>query len=205
MVFYFGEMVCDVEFEVFGLIIGWFENFEQEVNVVFCSVLLVMDCWVFFFDFEGLKVWLCGLFVGYEGFVCLVEIDGIDVNICGGMYLKLMCEVELMKFFGCEEMWGGMCVFWVVGGWVRVCFGVCEFFFIGFCGVLEGVDDEFEMLVVKKKFQVLMFQKELCFVGEFFIESWFESVFVVDIEFVVQVVDLFGGEVVSCLVCIFVV
>ena len=195
--FHLGETVCDVELEVSGLTTGQLEDLEEEVNAVFRSALSVTDRWVPPSDLEGLQVRSRGLPEGHEGLVRLVEIDGIDVNTCGGTHLKSTCEAESMKLLGCEEMRGGTRVFWLAGGRVRARLGARESLLAGLRGVLEGADDELETLAAKKKSQVLTLQKELRSAGELLVGSWLEGALAAQTELVVQAVDPLGGEAVS--------
>jgi alanyl-tRNA synthetase len=60
-----------------------------------------------------------GLPAGHEGDVRLVEIDGIDLNTCGGTHLRSTAEIEAIKLLGGEPMRGGLRLHWVAGGRVR--------------------------------------------------------------------------------------
>ena len=60
-----------------------------------------------------------GLPAGHEGDVRLVEIEGVDLNTCGGTHLRSTAEIEAIKLLGSEPMRGGVRLHWVAGGRVR--------------------------------------------------------------------------------------
>ncbi|MCP4200618.1 MAG: alanyl-tRNA editing protein [bacterium] len=60
-----------------------------------------------------------GLPDGHRGDIRLVEIEGIDLNTCGGTHLKSTGEIEAVKILGTERLRGGNRVRWVAGGRVR--------------------------------------------------------------------------------------
>ncbi|MEM1247168.1 MAG: alanyl-tRNA editing protein [Acidobacteriota bacterium] len=195
--FHLGEAVCDVEIAVAGLKARQLDELEEEVNEVLRSALPVTDRWVSPEDLAGLEVRSRGLPDGHEGLVRLVEIDGIDLNTCGGTHLASTAEAETLKLLGREEMRGGTRLFWVAGRRVRARLGERETLLTGLRGVLEGADDELESLAAKKKRQVQSLQKEVRSAGELLVESWVEGALAADTEIVAQSVDPLGGEAVS--------
>ena len=64
-----------------------------------------------------------GLPEGHTGSIRLVEIEGIDVNTCGGTHLASTAEVESLKILGAESLRGGTRIFYVAGRRVRGCLG----------------------------------------------------------------------------------
>ena len=60
-----------------------------------------------------------GLPAGHQGSVRLVEIEGIDLNTCGGTHLRSTAEIESLKLLHTEPMRGGTRLYWVAGGRVR--------------------------------------------------------------------------------------
>jgi alanyl-tRNA synthetase len=60
-----------------------------------------------------------GLPAGHVGDVRLVEIEGIDLNTCGGTHLRSTAEIEALKIVATEKMRGGTRLAWVAGGRLR--------------------------------------------------------------------------------------
>jgi alanyl-tRNA synthetase len=67
-----------------------------------------------------------GLPEGHVGDVRLVEIEGVDLNTCGGTHLRSTAEIETLKLLGTEKLRGGVRLFFVAGGRVRSRLGAGE-------------------------------------------------------------------------------
>lgn len=70
-------------------------------------------------DFEDLGVRSRRLPEGFEGAVRLVDIDGLDLNTCGGTHCRSTAEIGLLCLLGTEPMRGGTRLFFVAGDRVR--------------------------------------------------------------------------------------
>jgi Ser-tRNA(Ala) deacylase AlaX len=70
-------------------------------------------------DFERLGVRSRRLPEGFEGTVRLVDIEGLDLNTCGGTHCRSTAEIGLLCLLGTEPMRGGTRVFFVAGDRVR--------------------------------------------------------------------------------------
>ena len=70
-------------------------------------------------DFERLGVRSRLLPEGFEGAVRLVDIEGLDLNTCGGTHCRSTAEIGLLCLLGTEPMRGGTRVFFVAGDRVR--------------------------------------------------------------------------------------
>ena len=70
-------------------------------------------------DFEQLGVRSRRLPEGFKGTVRLVEIDGLDLNTCGGTHLRTTVEIGTLCLLGTEPMRGGTRLFFVAGERVR--------------------------------------------------------------------------------------
>jgi len=57
-----------------------------------------------------------GLPEGFAGEVRLVEIDGLDVNTCGGTHVSRLGELQLIHLTGVEKSRGGVRLSYVAGG-----------------------------------------------------------------------------------------
>ncbi len=70
-------------------------------------------------DFERLGVRSRRLPEGFTGEVRLVEIEGLDLNTCGGTHVRSTAEIGTLCLLGTEPMRGGARVFFVAGDRVR--------------------------------------------------------------------------------------
>ncbi len=70
-------------------------------------------------DLPGLGVRSRGLPEGFQGDVRLVEIQGLDLNTCGGTHVRSTAELECLCLLGTETLRGGTRVFFVAGGRAR--------------------------------------------------------------------------------------
>ena len=70
-------------------------------------------------DLPGLEVRSRGLPEGFQGDVRLVEIQGLDLNTCGGTHLRSTAELEGLCLLGTETVRGGTRLFFVAGGRAR--------------------------------------------------------------------------------------
>ena len=68
---------------------------------------------------EKLNVRTRGLPAGHQGPVRLVEIEGIDLNTCGGTHVRCTSEIETVKLLNTEALRGGIRLYFVAGGRVR--------------------------------------------------------------------------------------
>ena len=60
-----------------------------------------------------------GLPEGFQGEVRLVEIEGLDLNTCGGTHLRSTAELEALCLLGTEQLRGGTRIFFVAGARAR--------------------------------------------------------------------------------------
>jgi len=70
-------------------------------------------------ELAGLPVRSRGLPEGFQGDVRLVEIQGLDLNTCGGTHLRSTAELEALCLLGTEPVRGGTRVFFVAGARAR--------------------------------------------------------------------------------------
>ncbi|MGB5999447.1 MAG: hypothetical protein WBI00_03110, partial [Thermoanaerobaculia bacterium] len=70
-------------------------------------------------EYEKLDVRSRGLPAGHTGDIRLVEIEGVDLNTCGGTHLASTAEVEAVKILRTEPLRGGCRLYWVAGKRVR--------------------------------------------------------------------------------------
>ena len=70
-------------------------------------------------EYEGMAVRSRGLPADHKGSLRLVEIEGIDLNTCGGTHLSNTSEIEVISLLGWERARGGTRLFFVAGGRAR--------------------------------------------------------------------------------------
>ena len=68
---------------------------------------------------ESLEVRSRGLPEGHRGSVRLVEIEGVDLNTCGGTHLDSTAEIESLALLGTESIRGGTRLYFAAGKRVR--------------------------------------------------------------------------------------
>lgn len=66
-------------------------------------------------EIEGLGIRSRGLPEGFEGLIRIVEIEGIDKNTCGGLHVKNLCEIQMIKFIDFEKIKEGIRVYYKAG------------------------------------------------------------------------------------------
>ena len=124
--FHLGESVADIELEVPSLTAGELDALEEAVAREIRAARPVTGRRVKAGDLPALKVRSRGLPEGFQGDVRLVEIEGVDLNTCGGTHLGNTAELETIKLLGTESLRGGTRLFFVAGGRVRRRLGGAE-------------------------------------------------------------------------------
>ena len=117
--FHLGERRCDVELEVEQLDVGQISDLEDAVAEEIRASRAVRAYRVEPEEMERLEVRTRGLPAGHQGTVRLVEIDGIDINTCGGTHLSCTSEIEALSLLGTEPMRGGTRLYFVAGRRLR--------------------------------------------------------------------------------------
>ncbi len=117
--FHLGPEVCDIELDVPGLAPAQLEALEEAVAAEIRAARPVRARRVAPEAVAGLGVRSRGLPEGFTGEVRLVEIEGLDLNTCGGTHVACTAELEALKLLGTEALRGGTRLFFVVGGRLR--------------------------------------------------------------------------------------
>ena len=117
--FHLGAEVCDIELGVAAPPAAQLELLEEAVAVEIRAARPVTARRVPPEELAELAVRTRGLPEGFTGDVRLVEIEGIDVNTCGGTHLRSTAEIEAVKLLDTEPMRGGTRLRFVAGGRVR--------------------------------------------------------------------------------------
>jgi Ser-tRNA(Ala) deacylase AlaX len=84
---------------------------------------------------------------GLEGELRLVEIDGLDLNTCGGTHVRSTAEIGAVALIGTEPMRGGTRLFFVAGDRVRWRLAGHEARNLELRGLLGSSDDELPQVV----------------------------------------------------------
>ena len=84
---------------------------------------------------------------GLEGELRLVEIEGLDLNTCGGTHLRSTAEIGAVALIGTEPMRGGTRLFFVAGDRVRRRLAGHETRNLELRGLLGSSDDELPQVV----------------------------------------------------------
>ena len=117
--FHLGPMVSDIELDV-GSLGG--DELRRLENVVAQEIRASRPVTVRraqIDEMEALGVRSRLLPEGLSGEIRLVEIDGLDLNTCGGTHLRSTAEIGTIALIGTETMRGGTRLFFVVGDRVR--------------------------------------------------------------------------------------
>ncbi len=117
--FHLGAEVSDIEGGAAPLAPADLEALEEAVAVEIRAARSVTARRVDEAAFGKLPVRTRGLPEGHSGEIRLVEIDGIDLNTCGGTHLKSTSEIEALKLLGTEAIRGGTRLFFAAGARVR--------------------------------------------------------------------------------------
>jgi alanyl-tRNA synthetase len=91
-------------------------SWESEVNEEVRRDPAVRTRWVEPAELERLAVRTRGLPDGHRGNVRLVEIEGLDLNTCGGTHVGRLGEVQVVHLLGAETARGGVRLRYLAGG-----------------------------------------------------------------------------------------
>ncbi|GMV06535.1 MAG: hypothetical protein AMXMBFR53_28110 [Gemmatimonadota bacterium] len=117
--FHLGEHVSDIELHVPSLGPAALSELEEAVAAEVRAARPVTARRVTPEEFAGLPVRTRGLPEGHTGSIRLVEIDGVDLNTCGGTHCASTAELEAVKLLGTESLRGGTRLFYAAGARLR--------------------------------------------------------------------------------------
>lgn len=124
--FHLGPETCDIELATASTTPADLGRLEADVASEIRAARPVTVRRVRQDEMVSLPVRTRGLPEGHEGDVRLVEIEGLDLNTCGGTHLRATSEIEVLKLLGTERLRGGTRLFFVAGGRVRRRLGAHE-------------------------------------------------------------------------------
>ncbi len=117
--FHLGETVSDIEIDAPKVSVDQIADLEERVASEIRNARTVRARRVPPGEFSTLRVRTRGLPQGHSGSVRLVEIEGVDLNTCGGTHLTSTAQIECLKILAGEPMRGGTKLVYVAGGRVR--------------------------------------------------------------------------------------
>lgn len=117
--FHLGAEWSDIELDVPSLDRDDLDRLEEAVTREIKAARKVTYRTAEVSDFEHLGVRSRLLPEGFEGAVRLVDIEGLDLNTCGGTHCRSTSEIGLLCLLGTEPMRGGTRAFFVAGDRVR--------------------------------------------------------------------------------------
>ncbi len=117
--FHLGERTCDIEVDTPDIDAEQVAELEEAVAAEVRGARPVTARRVSPDEYAALAVRSRGLPEGHTGDIRLVEIEGIDLNTCGGTHCSSTAEIEALKLLGIESMRGGTRLFWVAGRRLR--------------------------------------------------------------------------------------
>ena len=124
--FHLGPETCDIELAVASVRVADVFRLEELVAAEIRAARKVAQRHVPLEVLASLPVRSRGLPDGHVGDVRLVEIEGIDLNTCGGTHLRVTSEIEALKLLATEKLRGGTRLTFVAGGRVRRRLGADE-------------------------------------------------------------------------------
>jgi len=113
--FHLGLEVCDVELDVPSLSSANLAALEDAIAAEIRAARAVRPRRVTLDQLRALPVRTRGLPEGHAGDVRLVEIEGVDLNTCGGTHLSSTAEIEVVALLSLEPVRGGTRLFFVAG------------------------------------------------------------------------------------------
>ena len=117
--FHLGEHVSDIELATPGIRPEELTALEAAVAAEIRAAHPVTSRRASAEEYAQLPVRTRGLPEGHAGSIRLVEIEGLDLNTCGGTHLRSTAEIEALKLLGTEPMRGGTRLFYAAGARLR--------------------------------------------------------------------------------------
>lgn len=159
--FHLGEARCDIELSASAIGRDEREQLEEAVAAEIRAARRVGSRHVSAEEYEAMAVRSRGLPEGHRGEVRLVEIEGLDLNTCGGTHLRSTGELELVKLLGTEPIRGGTRLFFAAGRRARTRMGEHEHRNAAFRTLL-GAPDEGLVESLEAKLEQLKMTERLC-------------------------------------------
>ena len=159
--FHLSEEVCDIELDAPSLSTEQITALEEAVAVAVRQAVSITTRRVEPEELADLPVRSRGLPADHTGTVRLVEIQGLDLNTCGGTHLTNTAELEAIKLLHTEPMRGGTRLYWVAGARARQRLGERETLLADLRRILTAPDDEIPAVVEGKLAQLKIEQRRV--------------------------------------------
>jgi len=117
--FHLGDRISDIELDTPGLSTEELAELEAAVAAEIRAARPVTTRRVSQEEFAGLPIRTRGLPEGHTGSIRLVEIQGVDLNTCGGTHCSSTAELEALKLLGTDSTRGGVRLFYAAGARLR--------------------------------------------------------------------------------------
>ena len=117
--FHLGARRSDIELDCPTLSDDIRQALETAVNASIRENRTVKIRWQAPSDFSSSAVRSRGLPPDHSGRIRLVEIEGLDLNTCGGTHVAATGEIQMLKLLSSEHLRGGTRLFFVAGERVR--------------------------------------------------------------------------------------
>jgi len=145
--FHMGPSVCDIELGAVSLEDSDLRRLEDAVAEEILAARPVTARRVQMDEMAALGVRSRLLPEGHRGEIRLVEIDGLDLNTCGGTHMRSTAEIGALALIGTEAMRGGTRLFFVAGDRVRRRLAAHEGRNLKLRTLLDAADDDLPELV----------------------------------------------------------
>lgn len=145
--FHMGSSVCDIELGAASLEDSDLRRLEDAVEEGILAARPVTTRRVQMDEMVALGVRSRLLPEGHSGEIRLVEIDGLDLNTCGGTHVRSTAEIGALALIGTEAMRGGTRLFFVAGDRVRRRLAAHEARNLKLRTLLDAADDDLPELV----------------------------------------------------------
>ena len=145
--FHLGPSTCDIELDVATLTSSDLRRLEDAVAEEIHAARPVTIRHARMDEMEALGVRSRALPEGHSGEIRLVEIEGLDLNTCGGTHVRSTAEIGAVALLGTEAMRGGARVFFVAGDRVRRRLAEHEARNLKLRTLLDAADDDLPELV----------------------------------------------------------
>lgn len=116
LAFHLGPERCDIDLGVPEITEEDLDTLEEAVNSCIRAALPVRMHMVDRASLDRLKVRSRLLPKGFNGPFRLIEIEGVDLNTCGGLHVANTAEIQALKLIGTEKITRGTRLFFIAGG-----------------------------------------------------------------------------------------
>ena len=117
--FHLGKHRCDIDLDCPDLAPDQLAELEDQAAAEIRAARPIRARRVTLAEYERMDVRSRGLPADHQGSVRLVEIEGVDLNTCGGTHLSSTSEIEVISLLGLETVGSGIRLFFVAGGRAR--------------------------------------------------------------------------------------